>query len=128
MERTSLQNTYSERSADFFRKVRVHSARMNVLSLGRLVVIGLLVWFIIRGIRTDQWIWYLAASLSVVVFLVLVSLQGRLQALGDEPGDDIAGGSRASSISLVASLASSGTIGFGCNGAVLSMPIGQEHS
>jgi len=68
-----LHDIYRNRISEFSDKAGIHSRRMNLISLARLVVLIATVWFIVLGVRDIQWAWYLLSGTALAAFLFLVA-------------------------------------------------------
>ena len=77
MPRDKLLNTYSERIRHFDEALRLQTRRINLLSLARFVVLVSIIWFLVLGIKTDAFLFYILSALMLVLFLYLVGIFNR---------------------------------------------------
>jgi len=74
MSGEELRSAYSDRIAHFTEAVQKQSRRINLFSMGRLLVLVALIWMLVLGFRDNNLIFYLLAALLLVLFLSLVSI------------------------------------------------------
>ena len=72
MTRDRLRGIYSDRIEEFRKAIRKRSRLISYISLLRLLSLAAAVYFLIRGIRADHYVFYGAALLTVIFFLFLV--------------------------------------------------------
>ena len=77
MTSESLSGIYQHRLDDIRNAIRDRSRRIGYISLFRLISLAAAVYFLVRGIRTDQLPWYGGCLLMVIVFLILVARHNR---------------------------------------------------
>ncbi len=77
MPRDKLLNTYSERIRLFEKAVQLQTRRINLLSLARFVVLVSIIWFLVLGIKTNAFLFYILSGLMLVLFLYLVGIFNR---------------------------------------------------
>ena len=83
MTRDQLRDTYTQRIAQFQGAIRHHSRMMNYFSLFRFLSLGLLVYFMVLGVKNQQTLFYSCSGLMVISFLFLVSRYNRQKELRD---------------------------------------------
>ncbi|MCK4746632.1 MAG: hypothetical protein KAT15_06345, partial [Bacteroidales bacterium] len=81
--RDQLRDTYTQRIAQFQGAIRHHSRMMNYFSLFRFLSLGLLVYFMVLGVKNQHALFYSCSGLMVISFLFLVSRYNRQKELRD---------------------------------------------
>ena len=77
MTTDQLRDTYTGRISNFQNSTRHHNRLMNYLALLRLIMLVVLVWLIILGVKQHQSLFYLGSGLAAAGFLFLVSRYNR---------------------------------------------------
>ncbi len=77
MTTDQLRDTYTGRISSFQNTTRHHTRLMNYLALLRLIMLVVLVWLIVLGVKHHQSLFYLGSGLAAAGFLFLVSRYNR---------------------------------------------------
>jgi hypothetical protein len=77
MSRKELRSIYSERIEQFEAAIRRQTAKINLLSLARLLTLVAAVWSAVHGIKHQSLLFYVFSAAMVPLFLALVSLYNK---------------------------------------------------
>lgn len=77
MSSKELRNIYSERIEQFEAAIRRQTAKINLLSLARLLTLVAAVWATVHGVKHQSILFYVLSAAMIPLFLALVSLYNK---------------------------------------------------
>ncbi len=77
MSREDLRSTYSERIKHFEEAISQQTARINLLSVARLLVLVATIWIVVLAVKHSSLLVYFLAGAMIPLFLILVSIYNR---------------------------------------------------
>jgi len=77
MSRDEVRSKYEERIKHFQKAIGQETARINLLSLARLLVLVATVWMVVLGIKNQSFLFFMLAAAMFPLFLILITIYNR---------------------------------------------------